>query len=131
MQLKRIKTYSERDLKDLFSSIGWKSAKEPQILVQAFNNASHVVSAWEDDKLIGIIRSMDDGCWSANIDCLVVHKDFQNKGIASTLITEILKNLSNIKYINICPDNKNLIVFYEKFGFKIIEGCYLQKTNLL
>ena len=72
---------------------------------------------------------MDDGCWSANLDCLVVHKDFQGKGIASKLMTELLEDLKNITYINVCPDDKEIGQFYSKFGFKIIDGYYLQKIN--
>ena len=129
MQIKRIKDFNEENLQELFSSVDWKSAENPQKLVNAFKNSSNVISAWEDDHLIGIIRSMDDGCWSANIDCLIVHKDFQGKGIASKLITELLEDLKNIEYINVCPDDKTMDSFYLKFGFNIVDGYYLQKIN--
>lgn len=129
MEIKKIKSFSADDLQKLFSSVEWKSAAYPEKLVSAFENASHVVSAWEGNSLIGIIRSMDDGCWSANLDCLVVHKDFQGKGIASKLMTELLEDLKNITYINVCPDDKEIGQFYSKFGFKIIDGYYLQKIN--
>lgn len=129
MQIKRIKDFSEENLQVLFSSVNWKSASNPQKLVNAFMNSTNVISAWEDDRLIGIIRSMDDGCWSANIDCLVVHKDYQGKGIASKLLTELLDDLKNIEYINVCPDDKKMDTFYLQFGFNIVDGYYLQKIN--
>ncbi len=129
MEIKRIKTFLASDLKELFSSVGWASSANPQKLVKAFQGSSNVVSAWEGQKLVGLIRSMDDGCWSANIDCLVVHKDFQGKGIAKQLMTELLNDLKNIEYINICPDEKEMEKFYSEFGFKVVEGYYLQKIN--
>lgn len=129
MQIKKIKIFDEKDLKELFSSVNWKSSKEPERLVKAFKNSSHVISAWEKEKLIGIIRSMDDDCWSANIDCLLVHKDYQKKGLGIKLLLELEKDLNHIQYINVCPDDKNMLEFYEKAGFRIIEGMYLQKVN--
>ncbi len=129
MIIKKIKTFHERDLQNLFYSVGWKSAENPGLLKKAFEKSSHVISAWEDDVLAGIIRSMDDGYWSANIDCLVVHKDYQKKGIATQMLLELLNDLSEIQYINICPDDKELINFYLKFGFTVKEGFYIQKIN--
>lgn len=131
MQIKRTKIFNEKDLQELFSSVNWKSAGNPEKLINAFKNSSNVISAWEEDSLIGIIRSMDDGCWSANIDCLVVHKNFQKKGIATKLLSELLEDLKNVEYINVCPDDKSMNDFYSKFGFNFIDGCYLQKINSL
>lgn len=129
MEIKRIKEFNENELKDLFSSVKWKSAEKTEKLQKAFENSTNVISAWDGNKLVGIIRSMDDGCWSANIDCLVVHKDYQRKGIAKQMLQELLIDLSNIEYINVCPDEKEMIDFYSKFGFCKIEGCYLQKVS--
>lgn len=126
----RSKSFSKISLKKLFLSVGWKSAEYPEILKKAMKNSSHIISAWNENQLIGIIRSMDDGCWSANIDCFVVEKSFQKNGIGTLLLTELLKDLKNVKYINVSPDEKKFISFYEKFGFKEIEGSYLQYQNL-
>lgn len=129
--IKRIKEFDEQCLKDLFSSVNWDSAENPGKLKIAFNNSSNVISAWKENKLVGIVRSMDDGCWSANIDCLIVHKNFHGMGIAKLLLSEILDDLKNIKYINVCPDEQDLEQFYSQFGFKIVKGFYLQKVNSL
>ena len=106
--------YNPENLKELFSSVGWESAKDPDLLYLAFLRASTVISCWEGNKLVGIIRSMDDGCWSANIDCLVVHKDYQGQGIGSTLLCKMLEALKSVKYINVAPDSRKQIKFYKK-----------------
>ena len=122
------KKFNEQELQDLFASCNWESSKQPELLVKAFLNSSNVVCAYRNEKLVGIIRSMDDGIWSSNIDCLLVHKDCQGQGIGTQLIQTLLKNLSKIKYINVCPDQRKSISFYKKFGFKKIQGCYLQRS---
>ena len=109
LRLSNQKNFDFIQLQELFSSVGWESAKDPQTLVLAFLFSSNVISCWHDDKLVGIIRSMDDGYWSANIDCLVVHKDYQGKGIGSKLLEVLLDQIKNIKYINVAPDSQKQI----------------------
>ena len=123
------KNFDQVQLKELFTSVGWESAKEPQTLVLAFLFSSNVISCWHDDKLVGIIRSMDDSYWSTNIDCLVVHKDYQGKGIGRKLLEVLLEQIKDIKYINVAPDSRKQIKFYKKAGFSLIKGFYLQKRN--
>ena len=129
LRLSNQKNFDFIQLQELFSSVGWESAKDPQTLVLAFLFSSNVISCWHDDKLVGIIRSMDDGYWSANIDCLVVHKDYQGKGIGSKLLDVLLDQIKQIKYINVAPDSRKQIKFYKKAGFSLIKGCYLQKRS--
>ena len=69
----------ETQLFNLFNSVNWESANDVHRLQKAFQNSSHVISAWDGQNLVGIIRSMDDNVCSATIDCLVVHKDYQLK----------------------------------------------------
>lgn len=123
-------TYFKKDsLVELFKSVGWSSYKYPNTLVTAFLYSTHVVSIWDGDKLIGIVRSMDDRCWSANIDCLLIHKDYQHQGLGTIILTELLEDLKKekIHYINVGPDSKELESFYSRFGFKTINGFYMQK----
>ena len=90
MKIIRYNFFTLHDLKELFPSVGWKSAEDPEMLQKAFTSASHVVSAWNNETLVGIIRSMDDGIWSANINCLVVHKNYQGRGRSNLLLSEML-----------------------------------------
>ena len=123
------KTFDFSQLKELFESVGWESANDPKSLILGLLFSSNVISCWLEDKLVGIIRSMDDGYWSANIDCLLVHKDYQGKGIGRKLLEVLLALLKDVKYINVAPDSRKQIKFYKKAGFTLIKGCYLQKRN--
>jgi ribosomal protein S18 acetylase RimI-like enzyme len=123
---KQIQELNSADLKELFLSVDWESGKDSVMLSIAMAKATRVITAWDGKKLVGLIRSMDDGIWSANIDCLVVHKDYQHRGVGAMLLKKMVKALKAIKYINVCPDSKDNISFYQQFGFKLINGAYLQ-----
>ena len=129
LKISNTHVFDIEQLRELFSSVGWESAKDPVKLFFAFLHSSNVISCWHNEKLIGIIRSMDDGCWSANIDCLVVHKDYQGRGIGTKLLEVLLDEIKDCKYINVAPDNRKQIKFYKRAGFSLIKGCYLQKKN--
>ena len=52
---------------------------------------------------------MDDGCWRANIDCLVVHKDYQQKGVGTTLLEQMMSTLRYVNIVNVYPSEDGLI----------------------
>lgn len=129
VEFRRNKLYSVKDLEELFSSVNLKSTEKPEILQKAFIKSSHVIGAFYGNTLLGIIRSMDDSYWSANIDCLIVNPTYQKIGIGSKLLEELLNDLKEIRYINVYPVSIEMIHFYNKFGFKTINSLYMQKEN--
>ena len=133
--LTRQKEFRSNVLEELFESVEWDSARDRDRLQKGIENSSTVVCAFEltpspsPDKLVGLIRSMDDGCWCANIDCLLVRKEYQRQGIGTELVKEMLRALKDVKYINVCPNSKDTIDFYKKFGFQEINSSFLQKIQ--
>lgn len=117
-------------ISSLFHSVGWDLDTSPEILVNGMGNSTNIISAWDGDKLVGIIRSMDDGYWNANIDCLVVHADYQHKGIGTMLLKALLAKIGNIINISVSPSEKENNSFYEKFGFKTVDGSSLLQIVL-
>ena len=117
---------------DLFGSVDWDfETKSSELIIRALYKSSHIVAAWHNDRLIGIARSMDDGLWSANIDCVVVHSEYQHNCVGMQLMMRLLDMLRNMPYINLSPNDAETQGFYEKFGFvRIDNGCLMQKTNI-
>lgn len=127
MEYRHCKEFTEEQISELFLSVEWFSAKFPNKLRLAFQNSSRVISAWDEEKLVGIIRGLDDGVWQATIDCLLVNPQYQGQGIASTLLDLLLEDYREFLYIDVVPDEKKNVGFYQKHGFEILtEGTPLQ-----
>jgi len=130
LEYKRIKSFAESDLAELFLSVNWFSGKYPEKLKVAFENSDKVISAWDDTTLVGLIRGLDDGTWQATIDCLLVHPEYQGRGIASALLESLLEEYADFMYVTVVPENKSNVPFYEKHGFFIMEnGTAMQKKG--
>ena len=127
---KETKHFPQEQIAQLFASVEWETPEDADMLVRAFANSTRVISAWDGERLVGIIRSMDDDLWSANIDCLVVHRDYQGQGIGSALVKQLLERLRHVKYVSVSPSERENISFYEKLGVTALEGsALLQITN--
>ncbi len=61
IKYKKSKVFTVEELQGLFLSVEWESGNYPEKLVRAMQNSSHVISAWDGDKLIGLVRALDDG----------------------------------------------------------------------
>lgn len=127
IEFKYIKNFTEEQLSELFLSVDWYSGNYPQKLKTAFENSSRVISAWDGEKLMGLIRGLDDGVWKATIDCLLVNPKYQGQQVGSTLLKMLLNDYVHFLYVAVVPDEKKNVIFYQKHGFKIMEeGTPLQ-----
>ncbi len=84
---KKIKDFSQKELQDLFLSVEWDSGNYPEKLKMAIKNSHRVYSAYDGDKLVGLINSLSDGvmtayftiCWSGqNIKVWELGKNWWN-----------------------------------------------------
>lgn len=122
-------TYNKTELKELFSSVGWAQNLSEDQLFTAMSNSSHIVTARDGDKLVGLVRSMDDDIYSANIDCMVVHASYHKKGIAKAMLKALLETISHIEYISVAPDSSATFPLYASCGFKVMEESRLLQLN--
>ena len=109
--------FTRDELEALFLSVEWSSGHYPDKLVIAMKNFSTVFSAWDNDKLIGLISVMDDGIMTAYIHYLLVDPEYQGKGIGKTLVEMVKEHYKDYLRIALIAYDKEL-AFYEKCGFE-------------
>ena len=115
--------FSEEELKDLFLSVEWSSGNYPEKLVIAMKSFKTVYSAYDNDKLIGMICVMDDGIMNAYIHYLLVNPAYQKLGIGKMLVEmtkEKYKDYLRIAVIGYFKAEN----FYKKMGFTKSEESY-------
>jgi len=109
--------FTPEALQDLFLSVEWSSGHYPEKLAIAMRNFETVYSAWDDEKLVGLISAMDDGAMTAYVHYLLVRPQYQGKGIGRTLV-EITKDKYR-DYLRVVVIGYNTeLNFYEACGFK-------------
>lgn len=59
--------------------------------------SSRVISAWDGDRLVGLIRVMDDRELVCFIDYVLVHPDYHDRGIAGLSILKVICEIITIR----------------------------------
>ena len=83
------KCFTQEQVQQLFLSVGWISGQYPQRLYKALMHSSTVLTVWDRDRLIGLIRVLDDSEMLALIHYVLVHPDYQGQGIAGEMLERI------------------------------------------
>ncbi|MDO5813238.1 MAG: GNAT family N-acetyltransferase [Bacillota bacterium] len=124
------KIFTQEQVQQLFLSINWVSGNYPKRLYKALMNSSTVLTVWDDDFLVGLIRVLDDTEMLAQIHYVLVHPDYQGKGIASKMLGYIKEKYKDFMYLEVMPEDKNNVSFYKKNGFSLMEnGVAMQICN--
>lgn len=110
--------FTEEDLRRLFLSVGWESGRYPKRIVTAMRNSTHVISAWDGDRLIGLVRALDDGAAIAFLHYVLVDQKYQGRHIGDELMNRIMKNFTDLLHVKVIPSDPGTITFYERYGFR-------------
>ena len=108
--------FSSEELEWLFLSVEWSSGHFPDKLVIAMKNFKTVFSAWDEDKLIGLICAMDDGIMNAYVHYLLVNPDYHGNTIGRTLVGLVQQKYKEYLRIAVIAYNDEL-EFYKNCGF--------------
>jgi len=110
-------------LYDLFASVGWVDlSKEttPEMLAnfnRPFINSAVVISAWNNDELVGCIRALSDTMFRSVIYDLAVLPIYQKHGIGSELVRRCIAVYPDSEWTLETTDER--VDFYKHLGFQI------------
>lgn len=105
---------------DLYASVGWSNyTNRPQQLEQAFHQSFFVMAAYDEDRLVGLIRVVGDGLTIVFIQDLLVYPHYQRQGIGRSLLQKTLERFKDVYQIQLATEqtDKNL-AFYRELGFR-------------
>lgn len=111
------------ELEELCDSVGW--ARRPIRKVRIALQYSFVVlSMWEQRggfrRLIGFARATSDHAFNATLWDVVIHPDFQGRGLGKAMMEEMIRELrkSDISNISLFAD-AHVVEFYGQLGFNV------------
>ena len=119
MQIKEYTEFKFDEIKKLYIAVGWTAyTDDMDSLVKGYEKSLKVLAAYEDDKLLGIIRAVGDGFTVVFIQDILVLPEEQGKGIGKALIKAMLDCYPNVRQIHLTTDiDPKTIAFYKSVGF--------------
>ena len=115
------------DVLDLFNNSGYfpiEDKNDTSRIIEMFKNANLLVTAWHDDKLVGISRAITDFCYCCYLSDLVVHDDYKKSGIGKQLV-KISKDVAGERCKLILQSNASAESFYEKIGMQRVDSAFI------
>ena len=88
------------------------------------DNCNLLVSAWQNDELIGVARSMTDYHYACYLSDLAVHQAYQAMGVGKQL-WHITQNALNEKCKLILVSAPDANSYYAHIGFKNNPRCWI------
>ena len=89
-----------------------------------FDNSNLVISAWDEDKLVGLCRALTDFSYCCYLSDLAIDIDYQRQGIGRTMIDLVKKEISD-EVALILLSAPSAMSFYPKVGFGKIENGFI------
>lgn len=91
-------------------------------------NANLTITAWDDDLLVGIARTVTDFVYAAYLSDLAVRLSHQRQGIGTRLIEETRKRLGEKSKIVLlsAPEARE---YYPRIGFTRHESAWLLRAG--
>jgi len=126
---KNDRDFSADDLEGLFLSVDWLSGKYPARLKKALDHCETVITAWDGDRLAGLINAIDDGELTAYAHYLCVRPEYQGLGIGRELLGRLREKYKDYLYLILIAENEGLIKYYRENGFEQIEGEYIMMVK--
>lgn len=115
------KDIDKDSLQELFLSVEWDSGRYPTQLKKAIQTSHRVVTAWDGEKLVGLVNTIADDAMNAYIPYTVVRPEYQKQGIGKRLVEIILHEYKDYaRKVLIAYDDA--VDFYRKCGFEVGQG---------
>lgn len=111
------RNFSIDSILNLYKANEWSAAEKPQQLYDGLMNSHYLVSAWDDDLLVGLGNAITDGYLVVYYPHLLVLPAYQKQGIGYNLLQMLTSKYKNFHQRILVADN-DAVGFYKKSGFE-------------
>lgn len=119
MEIKEYINFNKQEIMELYTAVGWTNYTErPQMLEQAYKKSLLKIGAYDEEKLVGIIRVVGDGESIVFVQDILVLPEYQRKGIGAQLLRAVMERFSSVYQLELMTDNtEKTNAFYKSLGF--------------
>jgi N-acetylglutamate synthase-like GNAT family acetyltransferase len=115
------------DIIDLYKSSGInRPVEDAERIAQMFVHSNLIVSAWDEDELVGIARSLTDFCYCCYLSDLAVRQEYKKKGIGKKLIS-LTKEKIGDQTMLLLLSAPMAMDYYPKLNFEKVENGFIIK----
>lgn len=116
MKIQRNERIDVHELNNLLKTVGW-GINSPQKLQESLNLSWGWITVRDDaNKLIGFVQVLSDGIKHAYILRLLVHSEYQGKGIGTKIMENLMDLLGENGLSPVLLTKPSEETFYSKFG---------------
>lgn len=114
----------QTEIYDLYESVGWIAyTKNPDRLWRAFANSQYMTEKNNQGEIVALIRWVTDQATVVLIQDLLVHPDYQRKGLGKKLMQRALAEIKSYGQLQIevlTDDEETTVSFYKSLGFRSV-----------
>lgn len=115
---------------DLYNSSGInRPTSDKKRILKMYANSNLILTAWDNEKLVGISRALTDFCYCCYLSDLAIRREYQGKGIGKKLIALTKEKIGNQTMLLLlsAPTAND---YYSKVGFeKVDNGFVIKRTK--
>lgn len=127
MEIREYTEYREEEILRLYTEVGWTAyTKDMSALEQGYKHSLLVLSAYENEELLGIVRAVGDGHTIVFVQDILVFPEKQRQGVGTALLKAVLNRYPDVRQIELVTDNTpKTVAFYKSLGFSELSeiGC--------
>ena len=113
------------DVIQVFKNSGiTRPVDQKERIQKMLDHANIILTAWDNNRLVGIARALTDFSYCCYLSDLAVDKDYQKKGIGKELIDRI-KEIIGEEVALILLSAPNAMDYYPKVGFDKVENGFI------
>jgi N-acetylglutamate synthase-like GNAT family acetyltransferase len=118
-------------LLELQRNAPWCRHRSLQQLVKAIHNSQLLLTAWEENRLVACARVLTDYVYRAVVFDVIVHPDYQGKGLGRQLMEQVVNHpsLKEVEYYFLYTADKQ--GFYRRLGWQEYSGTSFRLINKL
>ncbi len=117
------KRFKPEDIDYIFHVARAPEAHYRSRIFKSLMNSPTVYTAWDDKRLVGLVRALDDTEMVAYVKTLVIDPEYEGQGIEEELLRHIAEKYKNFLYIDVVTDKRISPELLEKAGFHEKKDC--------